>query len=338
MTPNFFEIGACAVFAAFGAVSLVASFAVSFLWPLARRRVARLGPRARARWLLALRMLPTALALAASMSVALPSFLEFESPDTTEMPGGILEAFAVVGFVIGAAGVVRLCRVLARTRRVVRTWSRSARPAAVAGVAIPALRVSSPLPLIALAGWRRPVLFLSDAVIDGCAPRLLGAISAHEIGHRRALDNLKRLALAACCDPLARSAAGREITAAWEAAAEEAADDAAVALGAGPADLAEALLVVQRLAPSDAWPAVPAAAFYQGGCLEGRVRRLLAEGPAPVEAVPGRARRLLTALAFLACWALAAEALHRPARRLLEHAVVAQPGQLRGLVVVPHRT
>ena len=202
---------------------------------------------------------------------------------------------------------------------------------------MPAVRVASPLPIVALAGWRRPVLFMSGAVIDGCTPRLLGAISAHEIGHRRAFDNLKRLALAACCDPLVRTATGREITAAWEAAAEEAADDAAVSLGAQPADLAEALLAVERLAPAGARLVVPAAAFYQGGCLERRVRRLLVEGRLPVEAQPGRARRLLTAVVFLACWALAAEALHRPARRLLEHSVVAHPGQLRALVVVRPR-
>ena len=337
MTPNFLEIGACAVLAAFGAVSLVASGAVYALWPVARRRIAGFGPRTRARCLFALRVLPTALALAASVSVALPSYLEFESPRTTEVPGGTLEALAVLGLSLGALAVARFFCVLARTRRIVRSWSRAARPAVVSGVPLATLRVASALPVVALAGWRRPVLFIAGSVLDGCDPRLLGAIAAHEAGHRRSLDNLKRLLLGACADPLILSGAGRAIAAAWETALEEAADDAAIASGARPEDLAEALLAVARLAPAGAWSALPAAAFYQGGCLESRVRRLLTEGTRTVDEPHGRLRRAIMTLALLACWALAAEALHRPAHRLLEHAVVSHPAELRALVVVPPR-
>lgn len=337
MTPNFYEIGACAAFAAFGAVSLIASGAVHALWPVARRRVARLGPRARARCLLALRMFPTALALAASISVALPSYLEFEARHTTEVPGGALEAFAALGLVLGAVAVARLCRVVSRTRRVVKSWSRAAPSALVTGVPLATVRVSSALPVVALAGWRRRVLFMAGSVIDGCDPRLLGAIAAHEVAHRRSVDNLKRLLLAACADTLILSGTGREIAAAWEAAAEEAADDDAIASGARPEDLAEALLAVARLAPAGAWPVFPAAAFYQGGCLERRVRRLLADGVPAAQPPRGRLRRVLTTLVLLACWALVAEALHRPARSLLERAVV-HPAELRALVVVPPRS
>ena len=131
MTPYFFVIGACVRLRRVRHRSASSAPShVSVLWPLARRRVARLGPRERARLLLAVRLLPYRhwrwLASFERGPAVLPLV---RVAHTTEMPGFILEAFAVVGFVIGAAGVVRLCRVLARTRRVVRTWSRSARPA-----------------------------------------------------------------------------------------------------------------------------------------------------------------------------------------------------------------
>jgi beta-lactamase regulating signal transducer with metallopeptidase domain len=201
-------------------------------------------------------------------------------------------------------------------------------------VAIAAFRIDSPLPVVALTGSRRPVLFVAGCVLDRCETRLLAAMTAHETGHRRAADNLKRLLLSACVDPLGFSPAGRTIAAAWESAAEEAADDDAVAAGTSPADLAEALVFVARLSPHGAWPVVPAAAFYAGGTLERRVRRLI-ENPESHRDVtrPLRGRRIAAALLVAAAWLLAAEALHRPMYRLVESAVHHSHHQLRGLVV-----
>jgi hypothetical protein len=336
VTPNFFEIGLCAVLAAFGAVSVLASAVVFALWPLVRTRLAGFAPGNRALCLFALRLLPTALALAASLSVALPMFLEFEAPDTLEAPGGALEAMAAVGAGLGAVGAVRFFLALLRTRRILSAWRRTGRAATVAGARFPALRVSSRLPVVALAGWRRPVLFVADGVFTSCEPGLLEAMAAHEAGHWRVLDNAKHLMLAACGDLLTWSRTGRALLEEWEAAAEEAADDQALAAGTTPGDLAEAILAVVRLSPAERWPEPAAAWLYRGGCFERRVRRLL-DGAAAPPASRSRWPSALAIAALLIGWGFAAEALHRPAHRLLERAVAGHRGEIRALVVVPPR-
>lgn len=329
---TFLAIGACELFATFGAVSLSASGLLILFWPFIGTRIGTLAPSLRARWLFAARLSPTLLGVLASASVTLPSFLEFEPRDTAEVPGPALEWLAAAGLALSAIAVARLIGSGLRTRGAVRGWARSAKPVALEGVELPTLRLESVLPVVALAGWRCPRLFVSGAVLDSCGPRLIAAIAAHETGHRRGFDNLKRLILSACADLLVGSRAEREIVAAWNAAAEEAADDEAVASGIPSTDLAEALVAVARLTPAGRWPFVPAAAFYLGGSLERRVRRLLNGAASPLP--PRRPlRAVLVGLALVAGWLLAAEALHRPAHRLFEHGVSDRHGELRGLVV-----
>ena len=66
----------------------------------------------------------------------------------------------------------------------------------------------------------------------------------------------------------------RSLDRAWSRAAEEAADAVAVAGNPGFAlELAQALIRVARLAPTPQAPAL-ASAFYLGGSIESRVRRL----------------------------------------------------------------
>lgn len=333
---GFYLLGAIVLCAAYGAVSLAVSGLVQLVWRFARRPIEALPARRRAARLLTLRLAPAAVAVLATLSVSLPSFLEFEPRDTEEVAGPLLAGFAALGAGLAGLGTARLVAARRRTRRVVRTWSIAARPARLEGVSIPAFRIDTPLPVVALTGSRRPVLFVAGCVLDRCEMRLLAAMTAHEAGHRRSADNLKRLLLSACVDPLGFSPAGRAIAAAWESAAEEAADDAAVAAGTSPADLAEALVFVARLSPHDGWPVVPAAAFYAGGTLERRVRRLV-EDPVSHRDVARplgrRRRRIAAALLVAAAWLLAAEALHRPMYRLVESVVHHPDHQLRGLVV-----
>jgi hypothetical protein len=73
----------------------------------------------------------------------------------------------------------------------------------------------------------------------------------------------------------------------WAKAAEEAADDhAARSASARAADLAGALVKVARLASGGALMPLPASAFYDGGGVERRVRRLLS-GATPATRMPG---------------------------------------------------
>ncbi len=80
--------------------------------------------------------------------------------------------------------------------------------------------------------------------------RAAGASWDHEAGHLRSLDNLKRTAMRLAPDWLAFSSAGRQIERAWAIAAEEEADDHAVAGDRSRSlDLAGALLKASRLPP-----------------------------------------------------------------------------------------
>ena len=316
---TFYLLGACVAFATFGAVNLIASGALWIAWPLAKARLEALPARPRARRLLALRLSPAVLGALASASVALPSFLEFEPRDTSEEPGRVLLALSVVGLALCVLAAARVIRASAKTRRILEAWSRGSTPTRLEGVALPIVRVEADLPIVALSGWRRPGLFVSARVLDGFERRLILAITAHESGHHRAWDNLGRLLLAGGADPLVACATGRQMAAAWEAAAEEAADDDAVASGTDPSDLAEALVSVARLAPAAAWPTLPWAAFYRGDGLDRRVRRLLEMPPrdrdaraAPAPAA--RARRTAHRRRFRAGGRVAAPAAPPPPR------------------------
>jgi hypothetical protein len=332
---NFSIIVSVAVAATFGAVSLLASGLLALIWPAGETRLERLAPARRARWLFALRLSPTALALLASVSVTLPSFLEFEPRDTNEVAGRILSALAAAGAGLLAFGLARAIWSAARAKYLVRRLTASATPVVLDAAGMPAWRLEIPVPVVALRGWRRPRLYVSGAVLDACAPRLLAAMAAHETGHHRAADNLKSLLLSACADPLVLTSVGRRMAVLWETATEEAADDAAVRGGTRPADLVDALLAVARLGTRESWARVPAAAtaFYRGECLERRVRRLL-DGPSVESGDTRRGRRRAAVLILSVAWLLAAEALHRPVFRLVEQGVE-HPSQphLRALVV-----
>ncbi len=312
-------------------MTIATSGALRLIWPLAKTRIAQLDPRPRARCLLLLRLAPAGLGLLATASVTLPAYWRFEPRDTHEAAGTSLLTLAAAGLLLLGLSAARLLWAAAGTRRLRREWTRCASAVAVPGVALPVYRLEGTLPIVALTGCRRPTLFIAGAVLDECAPRLVSAIAAHETGHQRAGDNLQRLLWTSSADPLAFSAAGREMAAAWETATEEAADDDALSSGTPALDLAEALLSVARLAPDSAWPTVPAAAFYRGGRLERRVRRLLRSGVARSVPSPGRAAAAALLLAML--WLLAAEALHRPIHRLVERSVTRPQAELRVLVV-----
>ena len=328
---TFYFLGACVVLATFGAVTLATSEALRLVWPLAKARLAGLEPRPRARCLLFLRVFPAGLGLLAGASVSLPAYLRFEPRDTNEIAGPALLILAAAGLVLACVSAARLLWAAAGTRRLRREWAHSARAVAVPGVVFPVYRLDGTLPVVALTGCRRPTLFIAGAVLDGCAPRLVSAIAAHETGHQRAGDNFQRLLWTASAEPLSFSRAGREMAAAWEIATEEAADDDALSSGTPAIDLAEALLSVARLAPASRWPALPAAAFYRGERLERRVGRLLRSGVARSVRTPRRSAAV--ALLLAALWLFAAEALHHPVHRLVERAVSRPQAEQRALVV-----
>ena len=71
------------------------------------------------------------------------------------------------------------------------------------GLDVPAERIDSPFPIVALVGVLRPRLFVAATVLDSCTRQELQTVIAHEMAHARTLDNLRRLLLIAVPDPLA---------------------------------------------------------------------------------------------------------------------------------------
>ena len=132
----------------------------------------------------------------------------------------------------------------------------------------------------------------------------------HECAHVTHRDNLKRFLIRACPDALGR---GSALDRAWTRAAEEAADARAVGGDPGFAlELAQALIHVARLAPGVSTLEV-ASAFYLGGSIESRVRRLVE----PSDSLPDPSRPLGCVMActmagvFAGLVVLAAPAIHQ---------------------------
>lgn len=154
----------------------------------------------------------------------------------------------------------------------------NAEPIQADGVAIPAYRFRHHFPVIAVVGAIRPRLFIADYLIDSLSREELAAAIAHECGHLKAHDNLKRAMLRACRDALTIVPCGRSLDHAWSESSEVAADEHAARAGSLAAlDLAAALVKIARLVPPGVRCTIPAGALLIGedaGGITPRVKRL----------------------------------------------------------------
>ena len=293
------------VLAAFATASLAASVLVP--WAAARITLAR--PRSIAAALTTLRLLPVGAGVFAAV-VTFASFLIFEQRSRLESTGVLLQALAALTLTFTGAFAVRWHLITRQTRRLVARWLPDARPIALGAARVPAFVVASEFPIVGVIGVVRPRLIIAESVLDACTPEELEAILAHEQAHIERRDNLWRALLMAAPDALAWLPISRRLQSAWHAATEEAADDCAGRLGRqGRPLLAQALVKVARLAVSRREPGdLPATAFYRGGDIERRVRRLLA--PEGAAARPHRAVRVVLALAFAALTIASLETVH----------------------------
>lgn len=241
---------------------------------------ARSGDAGRtARRLLALRVLPAVVGAALALVVTLPAFLLFEPRENGETAGRIFSVLTIAGGVAIVQGLARGMAAWGASRRLHRSWTREGRPLELAGAPVPTYRITHPFPVVSIVGILRPRLFVADQVLERLSPAELQAVLAHEAGHVRAADNLKRL-LVRLCPALPWRAAARRLEERWEEAAEEAAD----ARAGAALDLAAALLKTARLAPVGARIEMPVATFHRGSALARRVKRLTRRGGAGPEA------------------------------------------------------
>jgi Zn-dependent protease with chaperone function len=270
---NFLLHGLTLALAWFLAVNVLASALVA--WQSTRRP----PTQSPAYWFM-LRIVPGWTAMLFVASVFLPSHWRYEPREAAEGFAVTLTSCAIVACGLLAAAAVRGLNAWRRASARTRAWMRSARPLTLSGTEISAFEVDRPHPFMALAGVLRPRLLVTRGLIEALSAEELSACIVHEVGHCRARDNLKRLAMRASPDALFATSTARAIERRWAAASEHAADDTAGHHGmAARCALASALVKVARLIPEDRVLAEPISTLIGGGEITARVRRLLDDRP-----------------------------------------------------------
>jgi Peptidase family M48 len=308
VSTDFLAHGVTLTLAWFVAVNIGACAAAALLATMVPRIR---GSRTPLFWMI-LRLAPAGLAGLFALALFVPSYVRYEPREGVEGFDVTLTLTAIAGAAILATAVVRGLAAWLGARRRVRVWMQHAQPIAVGGTSLPAFAIDAEQPMIALVGVLRPALLVTRGLIAVLTAAELEAAVAHELGHQRAFDNLKRLLMRAAPDVLTYLPSARLIERRWAAAAEHAADriggpNAAAARCA----LASALVKVARLTPATIAHAEPISTLISGGEIASRVQTLLSDdaGAAP-------AARAWTSRAVLASGAgLAAALAYAPVLR-----------------------
>ena len=272
--------GATLAFAWFLLLNLAATAGVAFV----SARLTRRGRPAPAGLWLALRLAPAALSIAFVAIVFLPSYWRYEPRQDVEGFDVTLTTLAFLAMAVLGAAVVRGVTAWRGAARRAAGWMGAARPLSLAGAPMPAFAIDADVPVMALVGVLRPRLMITRPVLDALTHEELDASVAHELGHWRAWDNLKRLAMRAAPDLLWASAAARLLERRWAAASEHLADRGAGDNERERCALASALVKVARLTAPAAAVTEPTSALVDGGDITARVQRLLEDAPSD----PGR--------------------------------------------------
>ncbi len=281
MDANYAAHGLTLSFAWFLVANLIASALVAAAaGRLLQNRSARPG------WWLALRLAPAALSAAFVLVLFVPSYWKYEPREAVEDFNLALATIAAAAPALILISLVRGLRAWRSAGRRVRQWMTHGRllPRATAEWQTPVFIVDADHPIIALSGIRRHRLLVTRGLVEALTAAELRAAIAHELGHRRAWDNLKRLAMRSAPDFLRFTQAARELERRWTSAAEHAADGFAGPDRADRCALASALVKVARLSSARfvrpaALLAEPISTLIGGGEIASRVERLLDDGP-----------------------------------------------------------
>jgi Zn-dependent protease with chaperone function len=307
--------------ASFFAVNLAAGAVSLALERIFRRRFEDSNPRRAAALMLALRLAPGALALAAVAALCVPSFLVLEPAGTSESASWACLIMASMGVAAAACGAVRGAGAWLGSWRRFRHFKSRRETVRVGSRRVPVEIVESRRPWLALIGVARPRLVATRAVLRALKPAELDVALRHERAHAEFRDNAKRLLMAMAPAPIPFVVRSRGLEASWARYVERAADDRAVAGSARRSvALAAALVRVARLGA--AAPA-PLATSLMGDTqdLEARVERLLRGGSlAEASTAPARLSWLwaLGAVVSLAAIGAAYPALLTAVHELLE--------------------
>jgi Peptidase family M48 len=299
--------GATLALAWFLMLNVAATLLVAIVSAALGRRAASAPPGV---WL-ALRLAPAALSVVFAAGIFLPSYWRYEPREFVEGFDVTLTALAVAALVVAGAGIARGVRAWRRAAERTSAWMRTARPVRLPGTTIPAFAIDADGPVMALVGIVRPRLLITRPVLDALSDEELRAGVAHEMGHRRALDNLKRLAMRSTPDLLSLTAVARSLEHRWAAASEYVADRAAGDSGIARCALASALVKVARLTPSISTFGEPISALVDQADITTRVERLLDDAtPAQPRGHGHRVGALAAAAALVLAYAPLLKLVH----------------------------
>jgi len=281
----------CLCLASFFLLHMALGFAVTLATPVAIRLAERMRPRKASRFLLALRLFPSAFSLLLVAGLCAPSYLLLEPAFTQEEVSLWCVAAALLCVTLVVLSLVRCARAARRSIGYIRYCQLVGRQERLAGESAPVWVVDGPAPFLALAGILHPRLIISRSVVNALPSGELAAALRHEQAHQLSRDNFKRLLLILAPDlfPLWRGFARLERV--WNRFAEWAADDYAVAGEPHRSiSLASALVSVARLGACPQAAPLVTSLLADNQDLAERVERLLRDFPGE----PGEERKSLT--------------------------------------------
>jgi Zn-dependent protease with chaperone function len=268
MTPSYVSRLLLLSAGSFFLVWMAAAALVSWIAPVAIRRAGFMRPRRAARLLLALRLLPAALAATIVALLCVPSYLRFEPHIPTEEAGFACLAAAILGVAICAFAIYKAGSALLLSSIFLRRCG--GRESLVAGEKAWIVADGAGL---ALAGIVHPRLLISERALEDLSADQLALALRHEHAHRASRDNLKRLLIQLAPAVFPRL---RTLEDAWVRFAEWAADDQATERDPErSATLAAALVCVARLQSDIALPPLVTSLVAADEDLAHRVDRLL---------------------------------------------------------------
>ena len=217
--------------------------------------------------LFGLRIFPFAVSAVVTVCFTFPSFWLLERPSLDEDAATFI--LALCSLIILGAGLFRVLKVRARTRRAVTQWLMGATTVG-ADDRMPRLRASEGEPPLILVGSWKPRVMISDLATAVLTDNELRVAVRHELGHAYSWDNLKKVVVSLTPFP-GMSGIGR----AWQETAELAADEAAVANRQEALDLAGALIKLSRSSQQSPKPLFATGLVSSSSSIDKRVKLLL---------------------------------------------------------------
>jgi beta-lactamase regulating signal transducer with metallopeptidase domain len=288
--------------------------------PSVTRFAERMRPRTAARFLFALRLLPTGLAIAVLFVLCVPSYLWLEPKASAERVGLLCIVAAAAGAALWITAGFRTLSAAIGSVRFRAQCGRDNRLDPQDRVTV----IETDYPLIALAGLWQPRVVVSRNVINALSSEELAAALKHERVHQTSADNWKRLLLCAAPEVLPFSRSFAKIEQAWLRFSECAADaDATMGDSHASLALASALIEVARLGTARQVPVAVSSLVPDPRDLAERIDQLLI--PQPRQSRRGVGTVVAVAATSLLAAGLAVAMLSPPAliaiHEVLEHLV-----------------